>query len=177
MSTSKQIGKPLRKQSGVTLVGMCVALAVMAILLGTALPAMSGAQQHQQLRAEAEQLRADIQEVRQLTVMQGRELRLHVENACYIVHDGASGACHCDAARREPVCEGQAQVLKTQWTQASLASNVKQDLIFKPQYATMASLSLRGRSGEELRQIIAITGRVRTCAVGAASSGVTVCEA
>ena len=169
MSAKKQVAKQVRKQLGVTLVGMCVTLAISATLLGKALPAMTGAQQHQQLRAEADQLRSDIQETRQLTVMQGRDLRLHVESACYIVHDGASGACQCDADRREAVCEGQTQVLKIRWTQASLSSNRNGDLSFSAQHGSlpqMGSLTLRGRSGEELRQVIAITGRVRTCAVG-----------
>ena len=174
MPSSKQV----RKQLGVTLIGMCVALAVSAILLGKALPAMTGAQQHQQLRAEADQLRNDIQETRQLTVMQGRNLQLHVESSCYIVHDGAPGACRCDVVRHEAVCQGQPQVLKTQWPEAKLRSNASRDQTFAAQQGTVspaATLILRGRSDEELHQIIAITGRVRTCAVGGASSGMTAC--
>ena len=178
MSRNKQIGKQVRKQLGVTLVGMCVALGVSATLLGKAIPAMTGAQQHQQLRAEADQLRADILETRQQAVTQGRDLRLHVENACYIVHDGAPNSCHCDATRHEAVCKGEAQVHKLQWTKVSLASNVNKDLNFSGQHGTVsptASLTLRARSGEELRQVIAITGRVRTCVVGAARSGMPAC--
>jgi len=167
-----------RKQLGVTLVGLCITLAVSATLLGKALPAMTGAQQHQHLRADADQLRADIQEARQLALGRGNNVQIHVESACYIVHDGAPGACQCDFVRHEAVCVGPAQVLKIRWPAASLASNVSRDLTLAAHRGTAspgATLSLRNRNGEELHQIIAITGRVRGCAVGGASNGLTAC--
>ena len=174
MSKSKQGNK----QFGATLIGACITLAVSATLVGKALPSMTGAQQHQQLRAAADQMRTDIQELRQMAVTGGRSLSLHVEGACYIVHDGANGDCRCDAVSHEAVCRGDTQALKVQWPAASLAIGSSRDSIFAAGQGTVsptATITLRSRSGEELRQVIAITGRVRTCAVGGASSGLPAC--
>jgi len=169
----------LRQQSGVTLVGMAVTLAVAGTLLSQALPAMGELKERQQLRAVAEQLRADLQETRQRVLLERRNLSVHVGAACYFVHDGSGQDCRCDAARQEVVCTAPTQVLKLQWTPVSLSSNPKRDIVFEAAQGTpgMARLSLRSAHGFELRNIVAFSGRVRTCAVGGGFGGMPACEA
>jgi type IV fimbrial biogenesis protein FimT len=165
-------------QAGVTLVGMLVSLTIVGILVSQALPAMGGLRERQQLRAVADQFRSDLQELRQRAVTGQRDLRLHVEAACYLIHDGAAGACHCDAKKQEAVCTSPANVLKLQWTPVTLDSNSKRDNTFNAQSGTVTPTgTVRLLSAHyELREIIAITGRVQGCAVGGGFSGMTTCK-
>jgi len=170
---------PPSAQAGVTLIGMLMSLAIVGILVSQALPAMGGFRDRQQLRAVADQLRSDLQELRQRAVNGQRDLRLHVEAVCYLIHDGAIDACRCDTKKQEAVCTSPANVLELQWTPVTLASNYAHDSTFNAQNGTVtpaSTLSLRSARGEELREIIAITGRVRGCAVGGGFSGMTTCQ-
>jgi type IV fimbrial biogenesis protein FimT len=172
-------------QRGVTLVEACIVLAVTAIVASLAAPNMRALIDARRLDGAATQLATDLQFARSETVARNRPLRLSVypgpSGSCYVIHSGAAGDCRCGADEGPAQCTGNASAIKTVTLASSdrvdLQSNVA-SMLFDPVHGTVtptATLRLRSGDGREVRQIINIVGRVRSCSPQAAAPGYRAC--
>ncbi|MBC8058386.1 MAG: GspH/FimT family pseudopilin, partial [Rhizobiales bacterium] len=133
---------PPRAQRGVTLIEACVVLAVVAIVAGSAAPAMQGLIDARRLEGAATQLATDIQFIRSEAVARNEPLRLSLHDtaagSCYVIHTGDAGQCDC-AAPGLAQCSGAAQQIKTARLQAAervrLQANVG-SVLFDPLHGT-----------------------------------------
>lgn len=159
-------------QRGISLIEVCVAIAVAAITVGSAAPQLRQFIDKQRLEGAAAQLATDIRFTRAESVMRNTNLRLSVNTrdwgSCYVVHSGASGTCECQADGTAK-CSGDAAQVKSVAFPASdrlaLDSNVS-SIVFDPMHGTSTPagtfrLSLRG--GPAIQHVVNLMGRVRTC--------------
>ncbi|MBV8380052.1 MAG: GspH/FimT family pseudopilin [Paucibacter sp.] len=182
---NKALGLPRRRLLGLSLIELCVVLAIVAVLLAAAVPNFQRSQAHQRLLAAASALSADIQNARSLAVRRIRRLHIHFGQAdggtCYLVHDGQSSECRCGDASGA-ACSGKVQPLRYVWlpaaSQLSLSAN-NDEIAINPNQGTItptATVSLRHANGETIHTIVSIAGRVRTCSpTGAMSSSIPGC--
>ncbi|NCT83458.1 MAG: hypothetical protein GXC94_09965 [Comamonadaceae bacterium] len=173
-----------RSQRGFTLVELCAGVGICAALLGQALPAMRQLHQQQKLRASAETLGADLRFARSEAVRLGDAVFFRVSgkgaNACYVLHTGAKNDCDC--AGGQAVCKKPgSQVIKAEWLSAGqplqISSNAETLEFLHRQglVAQTGSIELRLNGDTAIRQVVAITGRVRSCAVGAKMGTIPKC--
>jgi len=173
-----------RNRSGFTLVELCTCLGIAAALLGQAVPSLSKLRQEQALRAAANALAGDLRLARSEAVNAGESVYFRVSgkgaNACYVLHTGARNECDC--AGGKAVCKTPgSQVIKAEWVSAGqpmrLRSNAE-TLVFQYRQGLVTqtgSIELSLDNGPGIRQVIAITGRVRSCATGAKLAGMVNC--
>ncbi len=175
--------RPTHRQAGLSLVDALITLAVAGILLGAALPSLQPMLQRRHLEGAAAQLETDLQLARSAAVAANLVLRLDVLTGpaahCYVLHDGPAGSCACgdDGA---PVCEAGV----TSWrsvhfgagSPVRLASNAA-SIAFDPVKGTVtptATLRLDSAAGQ-LRTVVNVMGRIRSCTPDAALPGVPAC--
>jgi Tfp pilus assembly protein FimT len=174
-----------RISHGFTLIELCAGLGVCAALLSQAVPAMNQMQQEQKLRARAETLAGDLRFARSEAARTSDSVFFRVSgkgaNACYVLHTGARNDCDC--AGGQAVCKtpGSA-VIKAEWFQAGqpvrIASNAE-TLEFQHRQGLTTqtgSIDVALANGTAIRQVIAITGRVRSCVLGGKLAGLTTCK-
>lgn len=173
-----------RRQRGVTLVEACTGVAVLAVLVSSAVPNLQGLIDSRRLDGAATQLATDIQFVRTEAVARNLPVRLsfhaNAEGSCYVAHTGNAGQCNCDAPG-PATCTGEAQQIKTVTLMAadrvSLQSNVA-SVLFDPQHGTSTptgTLRLVGHQGRAVHHVINVMGRVRSCSPLGATPGYRAC--
>ena len=179
--------RPIRARHlprGLSQIDGLIALAVAVIVLGTAIPNFGAARERRHVEGVAAQVRTAVMHARSLAVSQDRAVRLRVESSaagsCYVVHTGPQNACSC-LHPTEPVCTAAGRSLHAQYLVAGgavvLSANVG-TMLFDPTVGTTTptgTLSVRGRSGAELRQIVSIMGRVRSCSPNGTVAGHPAC--
>lgn len=172
------------KQVGFTLVECCVALATTAILLGQAVPAFHQLRQQQRLKAVSQAVGEDLRWARAEAITRGDSVILSFADKsavqCYVIHTGNGGDCDC-SSNGQTVCKNGATALRTHWMPTgsgiSFRSNA-QTLNFQPRQglvSSTASIEIRQAQGSVIKQIIAITGRVRACAASGKVTGLKPC--
>ena len=178
--------RPRRPQLGVTLIEAGIVIAVSAILAASALPGMQEMMAARRLNNVASALADDLRLARSSAVARNQALRLsffeHSDgSSCYVIHTGSANQCTCTAAASAAACGGDAQELKTvvvsRAERVVLASNVR-SMRFDPIHGTVTptgTVRLTNATGHELRDVINIVGRVRTCGVAPVSPGYTAC--
>lgn len=160
-----------RRPSGLSLVESLIAAAVIAIVLGSALPPLQTMVQRRQLEGSAAQLETDLQLARMTAVAHSAVLRMafmrDAHGSCYALHDGAAGDCRC-GTDGTPICAEGVTVLRSVGfpsTQAvQLSANVRA-IAFDPVKGTVtptATLRLQAPAGQ-WRTVINVMGRVRSC--------------
>ncbi|MFT7724162.1 MAG: GspH/FimT family pseudopilin [Roseateles sp.] len=166
---------PRRQARGFTLVELCVGVGIGATLLGQAIPAMTQLRQEQLLRATADTLAADLRFARSEAARLGEAVHFRVSargaQACYLLHTGAPRDCDC--AGGQAACKStDSAVLKAEWLPAqqplTLSSNAE-TLQFQHRQGLVTqtgSVEVALENGPGIRQVIAITGRVRSCSTG-----------
>lgn len=165
-----------RQSRGFTLVELCASVGICAALVGQAVPAMGTLRQQQQLRVSADTLASDLRLARSESARLSESVFFRISgkgaNACYVVYIGAKDDCDCTGGKA--VCrKTSSAVIKTEWLPASqpvrLSSNAE-TLQFQHQQGLVTqtgSIDLSLNGGQVIRQVVAITGRVRSCYVGA----------
>lgn len=159
------------RQDGFSLVESLIPLAVMAVLLGSALPSLETMKLRRQLEGSAAQLETDLQLARASAVAANQVLRMDFSSdasgSCYVLHDGAAGDCNC-AQDGTPVCVAATTALRSQHFAAgdpiALKANAA-SIAFDPVKGTItptATMRLQSRLGS-LRLVINVMGRVRSC--------------
>lgn len=170
---------------GFTLVELCVGVGLGAALLSQAVPSFQQMREQQRLRAEAEVLASDLRFARSEAARLHTDLVLRISGkgsqACYVLHTGANGDCDCSGG--QPVCRAPgAEIIKSHALPAgaglTLSSNVE---TMRYQYrqglvTPAGSLSLGLRDGSTIRQVVAVSGRARSCYVGGPVSGLPKCR-
>ncbi len=170
-----------RQQRGLTLVEAAMALAVTSVLVGSGVPALREVRATQVVNGAAAQLRTDLQFARSSAVASGQNLRLHLANdargSCYVIHTGAPNDCQCTAAGTT-TCAAPARALRAVHLAATqpvtMAANVH-NMSFSGEQGTVTPTGTinvsHAASREQLRLVVNVMGRVRTCQPGARSGG------
>ena len=170
---------------GLSLVELLCSLAIMALLIGGALPMFNELRWSQALQSAASLLETDLHHARSLAVISGRPVRLSIQapaagGSCYIVHTGAAHACRCDG-RGQAQCEAGAELLRLA-EQPSTAgirlAPTERSILFDGGKGTVtptATLKLIDPDGRTIHQVVNIMGRVRTCAAVGLLGGLRPC--
>lgn len=171
-------------QRGITLIESCMVLAVSTVLATTAAPGMQDLIAARRLDNAATQLAGDIQLIRTAAVVRNQALRLsfHARSggSCYVIHTGAAADCDCSAPG-PAVCRGTAREIKTvtiaDADRVSVVPNVG-SVLFDPMHGTSTptgTLRVVGADGREVRHVINVMGRVRTCSPAPVVRGYRAC--
>jgi type IV fimbrial biogenesis protein FimT len=172
---------------GFTLIETLVALAVLAIVLTTAVPSFGAFLARRHLDGASAQLQADLHFLRSSSVALNQGLRIRVygssAGSCYLVHNGSENQCSCTfSAGAEPSasCPAGVELLRSQaWAtgHVKVQANVT-SMYVDPRHGTFSpfgSIELQAGDGPVLRHVVTILGRVRLCAPGAVVTGVPAC--
>jgi len=171
MNTQTRPATP-RRTRGLTLIECMVALAVSAVVAGTAVPGFQATLERRHLEGAAAQLETDLAMARSAAVAANRSLRISFENSaagsCYVIHSGAAGSCACNGAAL-PSCTGAEQMWRSVQFAAggpvALQTNVR-SMVLDPDKGTVSptgTLRLVGRGGHGVNVVVNIMGRVRQC--------------
>jgi len=165
-----------RSHRGFTLVELCTGLGICAALLSQAIPSLGKLRQEQKLRVTAETLAGDLRFARSEAARTGGSVFFRVSgkgaNACYVLYAGVRNDCDC--AGGIAACRStSSQVIKAEWLRSTeplqISSNAE-TLEFQHRQGLVTqtgSIEVSLNGGPTIRQVVAITGRVRSCAVGA----------
>lgn len=174
-----------QQQRGVTLVELCVSLTILAILLAVALPVLEQMRLRQRVQLTAQMVMNDLQQARSEAVVRGEDMNFrisqHPQGSCYITHSGPVNACRCSDSG-EAVCTGSAEMQKLEWLPASRRVTVQANvnsLRFQARQGAVTStgrIEITASTGQSIRQIVSIAGRVRTCSPQAAFNGMPRCS-
>jgi type IV fimbrial biogenesis protein FimT len=175
MMTKSQTHTP--HTGGFTLIECMAALAVVSVLLGVGLQTWVSKIMHTRLDGHANELIQDIHWARSQAVARREHIRLrvqqHVASSCYVVHNGPANSCSCSSTG-VAICQPGSQSFKVMHLpgngQVSLSANVGQ-LTWDAAHGTTSpagSLLLENPSGEGIKLIVNLTGRVRACVAGGA---------
>lgn len=170
--------------AGVSLIELCVCLAVIAILVSQVIPAMEQLKQGQRLDLIAQTLMTDLQQARSEAVQRAETVHLrfsrHAQGSCYLMHIGDSGQCTC-GDEGQATCAATAQLIKHEWVAASkrvvLSSNVN-NMSFQARQGTVTStgsIDVSDSAGPTIRHIVSIAGRVRTCSPNGGVQRLPIC--
>lgn len=179
----QRLATPHPRSRGITLTEAMLAMAVCLVAVGAAAPGFEAARERRHLEGVAAQLETDLQLARSEAVALNRTLhvgfRSDAAGACYVVHTGAPKECDCSGAT--PACTGGALALRSVRIDAAsgvtLAANVR-SMTFDPLQATVtptSTMRVLARDGREIRKIVNIMGRVRTCSPQGGIAGVPAC--
>ena len=172
-------------QRGLSLIELLCSLAIMALLMGGALPLFNELRWSQALQSAASLLETDLHHARSLAVITGRPVRLSIQapatgGSCYVVHTGAAHGCRCDG-HGQAECDAGAELLRLveQPVNAGIRlAPVDQSILFDGGKGTVtptATLNLIDPDGRTIHQVVNVMGRVRTCAVGGSLGGLRRC--
>src|SRR5262245_55172339 len=88
-------------QGGITLIEVCIVIAVAMVLLGNVLPSFQETLTRRALEGHAAELASDVQFLRSQVVSSNRTLRISFQadgsGSCYVMHSGSAGDCSCNA--------------------------------------------------------------------------------
>jgi type IV fimbrial biogenesis protein FimT len=149
-----------RRQRGLTLLECCVCLSILCILLGSALPSFASMLELQRLRGQSATLVGDLQLMRSEAIVRNADVRMSF-------HATDGGSCYVAGQAQ---CNGpQALLLHARHWPAGAAQQVTANvssILFDPRVGTAApggTVRLTDNSGREVRHIVNLRGRVRTC--------------
>jgi len=172
-------------QKGVTLIEACVALAVVAVLAGTALPSMEGLRKKQVLEGSAGELVSDLYLARSEAVARNEGVRVSLRSvtggSCLIIHTGATANCTCTDDGVAQCLNGAALIKSAFYPQSrgvSVSANVP-SMRFDPTNGSTTpagTIRVTTPSGAAIHHVVNILGRVRSCAVGGAAGSFVPCS-
>jgi type IV fimbrial biogenesis protein FimT len=157
---------------GATLVECSIVAAITAISVGIAAPNWAPLAARKRLEGTAAQLETDIQYTRGLVVANNRPLRISFNaepaTSCYVIHTGGANDCHCSDSGA-PMCNPGATALRTVAFEptggVTVRSNSRSILLDPIGTVTpTATMKVSDRNGEQLKVVVSIMGRVRSCA-------------
>ena len=173
-----------RSNRGFTLIELCAGVGICAALVGQAVPSMGKFFKEQKLRVTAEALATDLRLARSEAARSGDSVFFRVSGkgaqACYVLHTGAKDDCDCAGGKAVCTKPG-SQVIKAEWlptNQPVRISSNAETLQFQHRQGLVTqtgSIELSLNNGPVIRQIVAITGRVRSCTVGLKIVGMSKC--
>lgn len=158
--------KPPGRQQGLTLLELIVVVAILALLMGVAVPSMHEMLDRNRLKAAAQAIAEDLQWARSEAVKRNRPvaLSLRPSNWCYGVTLATDLGCDCHGDRDAPNgCELK-RVSGADYPGIHLSATFDRT-VFEPRRATARNGSLRLQSsrGATIKVILSRLGRVRLC--------------
>ncbi|UUX94599.1 Tfp pilus assembly protein FimT/FimU [Aquabacterium sp. J223] len=175
-----------RLSRGVTMVEMGIVLAIVAVLSCVAVASTRGMKDRQLQQGVAAELAGDIQWLRMEVNSRAQPLRLTLDRngrgSCYMIHSGPADACRCEADG-PALCSGEAHLLKAVYLPAQLGVSVAKigtgrSTEVRPGRLTFSptlTVEVARQGGPAIRHVVAITGRLRSCAEGGAVQGLPAC--
>jgi len=171
-------------QSGITLIEVCIVIAVAMVLLGNVLPSFQATLTRRTLEGHAAELAGDVQYLRSQAVSSHRTLRIsfHTYNggSCYVTHSGSAGDCGCNADG-SPQCVSGAEAFKAVYfpsgRRVRLQSTVP-SMVFDSVLGTTSptgTMKLIDDQGRAIHHVVNIMGRLRSCSPGGAIPGYKAC--
>lgn len=159
--------------AGFTLIELLTVMALLALLLVMAVPAGNDWLKRQRLGHAAESVLNDLYLARSEALHGARNVIFRVvqsaDGTCYVIHSGPLNGCSCELTG-PPTCRPDALALKqAQWPRRAgfpnLLSNVASMLFSGRQGTTSLAATLQVRSDGvgEIRHVVSITGRIRSC--------------
>ena len=171
-------------QRGLTLIEACITLAIASILVGTAVPSFIDSNKKRTLDGSAGELATDLYLARSEAVarQQGVRVSFHAvaSGSCMVIHTGSTADCSCDGAGVAQ-CTNNAAVIKSNFFAASRGVNVVANVAsmrFDQTNGTVSptgTVRLTASTGPEVRHVVNIMGRVRTCSPGGLAKGYKAC--
>lgn len=172
-----------RRQRGASLIEAATVIAIVAVLAGAAVPSFRDAQARRQIDGVAALLETDLQLARSEAVMRRQNVRVgftdDASGSCYVLHTGPAGACQCggDGVLQ---CAAGAQALRSVPYPADypvrISANSK-SMLFDAIHGTVTptgTMRVHAAVGE-VRQIINLMGRIRSCSPGGTLAGYPKC--
>jgi type IV fimbrial biogenesis protein FimT len=173
------------QQRGITLIEAMSVVAILSIVVGTALPNFASLRQRADLAGVAAQLETDVQFARSQAAAYGHPVQLTLRESggatCYMVHTGPAAQCTCGATAAAASCSGDAELLRS----VSLAPagdvqvrSASRSIAFDPVKGTAtptATLRVEARDGRVIHQVVNLLGRVRGCSPGGRLAGEAAC--
>jgi type IV fimbrial biogenesis protein FimT len=161
-------------QTGLTLSEVLISLLITSILALFSINAWSSKIVTTQLEGQAQELIQDLHWIRSQAVASKLRVRLSVEqlggSSCYVIHTGQSHDCTCNSSG-QAVCQPGAEALKTvsfpQQANVHLSSNVS-SMVWDPVHGTTSptgTLSIQSETGQAIKVVVNLLGRVRSCSV------------
>ena len=171
-------------QRGLSLIEGCIVLAIASILVGTAAPSFIDTNKKVTLDGSASELATDFYLARSEAVarQQGVRVSFHAVagGSCLVIHTGATADCGCDDGGAAQ-CSNGAALVKSNYFPASrgvaVTANVA-SMRFDQTNGTVsptATVRMTSNAGPEVRHVVNIMGRVRTCSPGGLAKGYKVC--
>lgn len=180
-STHTPMGQPAchparrmrRCPRGLTLVDSLMALLIVVGLIGASLYWLSQVTQRHATEAVAALLETDLRHARSQALAIDAPVRFELQtrpdgSSCYMTHTGQAGACQC-ATAAAAICRPGVRLIQA--AEQPLNRRVRivhsgRALTFDPGKGTVtptATFVVRGADGGEIRQVINLMGRVRSC--------------
>ena len=164
--------RPAVRSRGLSLVELCVVMALCALVLTLAVPGYGQLLERQRLQGSAAEIAAELQWLRSEALMRNQALRFSLHptprGSCSVVHTGAREHCRCDQPGPAR-CEAGAVALKTShWPlddRVAVNANVG-SMLFDPAQGTTTpagSVRLTDSQGRGITHVVNILGRVRSC--------------
>jgi type IV fimbrial biogenesis protein FimT len=158
---------------GVSLIEACTVLAVLSVLAGLALPSLADHLAKRRLEGRAAELSNDLQYLRSEAVSRNEAMRISFGSdaggTCYVLHPAAAEGCVCasDGSARctSPTLSPLRSVGMPAAEGVTLLSNVR-SIMVDPRLGTSTpggTLRLSDRAGREIRHVVNIMARVRSC--------------
>lgn len=171
-------------QRGVSLVECCIALALIGVLAGTAGPSLMESQRKHVLDGSAGEVATDLSYARSMATSHQEGVRVSfrtvVDGACMLVHTGSTSDCTCETGGIAQ-CGNGAVLVKANYFPASrgvaLTANVA-SIRFDPvrgNATPTGTIHLTTATGQEVRHIVNIMGRVRSCSPAGSAKGYKAC--
>jgi len=169
-------------QRGLTLIDVLIVLAVLSVALGLSAGSMKRMLLKHRLEGKASEVMADLQFARSEVVARNRSLRIgfaqDADGSCYVIHAGGTCSCSGNGAAS---CDATATLIKVSGLPTNegvaLSTNAA-SITLDPRLGTFsptATLRLTADSGLEIRHVVNLLGRVRSCSPGRAVSGYPTC--
>lgn len=168
-------------QAGVSLTESIIGLAVLAILAGSAIGSWGRQAEETRLRGRAEELMQDLHWARSEAVSRGESVRWSLpgdtgSSACYVIHTGPSGSCQCNSPAGQN-CAQTARLLKVVSLEAHEGlqiSSTSRSMLWSHTTGTVTpagSVSMEHSDLGQIRVVVSMMGRVRSCSPGARIAG------
>jgi len=162
----------LRNSSGVSLLEICICLAILCLLSLPALQAMRDLRERNRLHGLAEQVYVDLQFARSESVRNGSTIHLSfvdtVEGSCYWMHAGKTAACACDNTGNVS-CGPTGALIRASWLPRSSGAQIRSNvgrMTFQGEQGTVSSagtVEVSVKDGAVVRHVISVMGRIRSC--------------
>jgi type IV fimbrial biogenesis protein FimT len=183
MHSQRTSNKP--QQRGITLIESMSVVAILSIVMGTALPSFTSLRQRADLAGVAAQLETDVQFARSQAAAFGHPVQLTLRESggatCYMVHSGPAAQCSCGATAATAACSGDAELLRSVLltpTGDVQVRSASKSIAFDPVKGTAtptATLRVEARDGRAIHQVVNLLGRVRSCSPRGRLAGEAAC--